>query len=255
VFLTIDGPLYKVRHAQHHLETLKDELTSWIDGRPYLVSIEHESRPEAHTWTFTMNEVLDAPPRIALVFGDYVHNLRSALDQLVWAMSVNNNRGKDPSNANLIGFPVADKPERFYDAPVLRNLTWEQATVLESFQPYHGGDANKALGDLNVLWNDDKHRLIHPVITRMKRMPIFEMTDVGDVIDEWYEAKRPLKPDTKIACVTAVPSGPNPDVQVKNIPVSVAFGKRRRITDDEVPSLRNVTGDILLACKRFFEPS
>jgi hypothetical protein len=199
-----------------------------------------------------MGDLLEAPANIGLIFGDYIHNLRCALDQLVWALAVNNNGGKDPANANLVGFPIADQRAQFYDAPVLRNLTWEQATVLESFQPYHGGDAHKALADLNSLWNDDKHRLVLPVIARIRRMPLFEMTDIGEVVDEWYEAEKPLKPNTKIARVSAIPSGPNPDVQVKNIPVQVAFGKRRRVRDDDVPKLRNVTGDILLACKRFF---
>lgn len=205
--LTIQGPLYKVRHAQQHLETLQDQLETWISGRPYRLAIEHESGLEVHTWTFTLAELFEAPPVLGLTFGDYVHNLRSALDQLAWALSVNNNSGKDPSNAKLVAFPVAGNPAQFYDAPVLRNLTWEQATVLESFQPYHGGDAQKALGHLHAFWNDDKHRLVQPVIARVKRMPVFGLNDIGTVVEEWFEAKRPLKADTKIAYVKAIPSG------------------------------------------------
>ena len=187
--LTIeDGPLHKLRHAQEHLKSLQDQIGTWIKAGPYRFSIEHQPGPEVHVWTFTLAEAFKAPAVIGLTFGDYVHNLRSALDQLVWALAVNNNRGKEPSNANLVDFPVADKPAKFYDAPVLRNLTWEQATVLEGFQPYHGGDAQKALGDLNALWNDDKHRLVLPVIARVKRMPVFELTDLGT---SWRSGSRP----------------------------------------------------------------
>lgn len=236
-----------------HLDTLKSKLEAWIDGRPYRVEIEHESGPEIHVWRFTMADVFEAPAELGLIFGDYIHNLRCALDQLVWALAVNNNRGKEPADANLVGFPIADNPAQFLDAPVLRNLTWEQITVLERFQPYHGGDTHKALADLNSLWNDDKHRLVLPVIVRIRRMPVLELVNIERVESEWFEADKPLKPNTKIVEVRAIPSGSKPDVQVKDIPVQVAFGKRRRVRDDDVPRLRDVTGEILLECKKFFE--
>lgn len=250
--LTLDSCLSKIEHAQRHLETLKDELQSWIQSRPYAVYRKHETDAERHTFTFFMGEVLDAPDPIGLVFGDYVHNLRSALDHLVWALAVNNKGGKEPGNANVIGFPVADNLGAFHDAPVLRHLTWEQATVLEGFQPYHGGDAQKALADLNLFWNDDKHRLVQPVLARIKQMPLYDLDDVASVVSEWFEAKKPLKPDTEITRIVVTASGPNPDVEVKNFPVQVAFGKRRRLLHDDVPSLRNVTEEIVSACTKFF---
>ncbi len=250
--LTLAGPLAKIAHAQHHLKTLKDEIETWVQRRPYAVTTEHKPGPETHTWIFTLDDVFDAPDELGLIFGDYIHNLRSGLDQLVWALAVNNKGGKEPANAEAVGFPVAANPTAFYDAPVLRNLTWEQATVLEGFQPYHGGEEPKALADLNLLWNDDKHRLVQPVLARVKRMPLYDLENIASVEDTWFEAKKPLKPNTKIACITAIPSGSEPDVKMKEIPVEVAFGDRRRIRDDDIPRLRDVTGNIFIACKRFF---
>ncbi len=184
--LTLAGPIAKIAHAQHHLKTLKDEIETWVQRRPYAVTTEHKPGPETHTWIFTLDDVFDAPDELGLIFGDYIHNLRSGLDQLVWALAVNNKGGKEPANAEAVGFPVAANPTAFYDAPVLRNLTWEQ------------------------------------------------------------------EPNTKIACITAIPSGSEPDVKMKEIPVEVAFGDRRRIRDDDIPRLRDVTGNIFIACKRFF---
>lgn len=251
--LTLDSSLAKIAHAQRHLVALKNEIETWVNGRPYALFTQHEADADTHTFRFILGEVFDAPDPVGLIFGDYVHNLRSALDHLVWALAVNNKRGKEPANANAIGFPVADSPGAFYDSPVLRHLTWEQATVLEGFQPYQGGDAPKALGDLNLFWNDDKHRLVQPVLARLKRMPLYDLEDVGSVVDEWFEAKKPLEPGAEIARVSVIASGANPQVKVKNVPVQIAFGKRRRLVHDDVPRLRDVTGDIILACKVFFD--
>jgi hypothetical protein len=250
--LTLDSCLAKIAHAQKHLESLQRELETWIQSRPYAVITHEEADANTHTFWFVLGHVFDAPAPIGLIFGDYVHNLRSALDHLVWALAVNNKGGKEPKNANAVGFPVADNPRAFYDAPVLRELTWEQATVLERFQPYRGGDAPRALGDLNLFWNDDKHRLVQPVLARVKRMPIYDVENVASVVSEWFEGKKPLKPNTEIARVVVIPSGPEPNVQMKNVPVEVAFGQRRRLIHDDVPTLRDVASQIILDCKQFF---
>lgn len=223
-----------------------------MNRRPYAFRTKHDT--DTDTWTFTLAHITDDEVAgFGLVFGDYVHNLRSALDHLVWAMAVNNLSGKEPSNANEINFPVADNYPAFVDAPALRALTWEQATVIERFQPYRGGDAPNPLRDLNAFWNDDKHRLVHPVIVRAsERSPVYDGSDVGEIEEIWRETKRPLKLDTEVACVRAVPNGPNPNVYMEEFPIQIAFGKRRRLIDEDVPTLRDITRDIVDRCAQFF---
>lgn len=250
--LTLESCLAKLGRAQDHLESLQEQLLAWVQGRPYAVATNVDADENTRTFRFILAGVFEAPDALSVTFGDYVHNLRSGLDHIVWALAVNNKGGKEPKNANAVGFPVTDNPAAFYDAPVLRYLTWEQATVIESFQPYHGGDAQRALGNLNLFWNDDKHRLVQPVLARVKRMPVYETRDVASVESEWFEGKKPLELNTEICGVTVVPSGPNPKVDVQNVPIEVAFGKRRRIPEDEVPGLRDAVGEIFVACRGFF---
>ena len=68
--------------AVEHLEELDREREIWIQRRPYALVEKSESKPES--FYFEVLELTGPPARFGVLVGDYVHNLRSALDHLVW---------------------------------------------------------------------------------------------------------------------------------------------------------------------------
>jgi hypothetical protein len=116
------------------------------------------------------------------IIGDVVHNLRSALDHLVWQLTLANGNTPPPNPVprdscwRKIGFPIWLKP---YPADHRGNLIpWASARKepkslwgvrpslradFEALQPFkHGQNAAKEpLAILDELWNIDKHRHLH----------------------------------------------------------------------------------------------
>ena len=75
----------KIRRAEEHAETIKQEITAWSDSDPY--SVVRQRNAEATRYSVIV-KVEKEPPleRWALITGDCVHNLRAALDHAVNTM-------------------------------------------------------------------------------------------------------------------------------------------------------------------------
>lgn len=99
----------------------------------------------------------------ALRAGDFIHNLRAALDHLAWQLALLS--GGWPSIE--VSFPICEKnnadARRFIKRCTV-GIPDPAVAVIESFQPYHAGNGFRSthLWRLNKLWNIDKHRHLTP---------------------------------------------------------------------------------------------
>ena len=101
---------------------------------------------------------IDPPLRLSILVGEVLFNLRSALDQLIWALAV---IGTGPGERNQ--FPIFDTPEKFkeFRERYLHGVRSEHRAAIEAYQPYKGmldGHYLRALASLNDI---DKHRVVH----------------------------------------------------------------------------------------------
>jgi hypothetical protein len=159
----------KVCRAERHLEELKTEIADYSKIRPYEAIRDVEADPQAYVYRARLRE--EPPPRIALIVGDFMHNLRSSLDHLAVALSVG---GKWKRKAY---FPVAvaDYWQRsietgeYADKFAAERERWHRYTggiaeaplaIIKALQPYKSGqDADThPLRVLHALDNADKHR-------------------------------------------------------------------------------------------------
>lgn len=126
----------------------------------------------------------DAPVRAALALGDFVHNLRSGLDHLVWAAITSS--GAEPQTWNT--FPTARTEEEY------RKLLKEKRPLdgtpdafkeaVDDLRPwltpkrsYPEQGAGHWLACLHRLDIADKHRLLLPVVVRHSGTVIVAGTD------------------------------------------------------------------------------
>jgi hypothetical protein len=244
------------------LEEFDREWEKWLKSNPYAVlgypDADDPTCRKFHVHRFD-EEVKPENDIFGIVIGDYVHNLRSALDQLVWNLVTVAN-GKTPIEKEIpsISFPIVTSHPSVYwkrDMIARHDLTFEQALFLEGYQPYrtlnspHGGP----LANLNALWNADKHRLINPVFVRVAEQgPVFEPNADARIVETWWDGEIALKGDAKFACVRMEAVGPDPQVQVKELPVEVAFGEAERPIQN-LPALLVMTSEIVENCARFFQ--
>ncbi len=108
----------------------------------------------------------------SLQASEILHNLRSALDSLVWSLSILDAR--EPTNPNSIMFPVLERPQDW--ASKARSLHKTPTAMLErirTVQPFLLPTPQRSvLYWISRLNNDDKHRAILSLDLRTRRIEI-----------------------------------------------------------------------------------
>jgi hypothetical protein len=227
--LYLDGVLAKLNRADAHLKSLQAEVAAFFGRDPYTFS-EHLDC-EAGKYSLHI-EILEQPPLAWSVFvGDFVHNLRSALDHLAWQLVVVSNA--KPSHRTQ--FPIFTT-EPVGGAPLAK---WESMVVgmndpilkcVRQVQPYTAGSGAKETGlaILNRLSNEDKHRLPLARVTAVARhttgsIGLIPVRDI-QILDAEIATEHPLQDGDKVAWATVRCTGPEPTVDMKGpIPMHMAF--------------------------------
>ena len=95
--LPIDSVKARIGNAEEYLDTLKNQIKSWMDENPYSVAIKTNS--DFTRYSFILN-IEKKPPlqKWSLMASDIVHNLRCALDYLVYAIAVYESGKEVPPN-------------------------------------------------------------------------------------------------------------------------------------------------------------
>lgn len=157
--------LLKTERAKKHLNDLEIEIGAFVNSNPY--EVRGERNPQTgQPFYYVASVARDIPIRVALIAGDVIQNLRSALDHLAWnIMEVGEADLAAPltySERKQISFPITDT-----DSPTeyevsrkrkVKGMRNDAVRVIDGFKPYKGG--NDTLWILNQLNNIDKHRLL-----------------------------------------------------------------------------------------------
>jgi hypothetical protein len=119
-----------------------------------------ESSPERPIYTYAATKPV--PARFGLIAGDYLQNLRSVLDYLVWQLILANGQTPDETKT---AFPICKKPNSFNVAKKTRlvGVPAEAITIIESLQPYperSRGGHPQTIQILDELNNENKHRQV-----------------------------------------------------------------------------------------------
>jgi hypothetical protein len=164
----------RVRRADMHLKALQTRLTRFRKDDPY----EIVSEPNTDSFppeVIIYGRALKDPPTEAasFVIGDIVNNLRAALDNLVWALSVKASPSPPPKDPipkgdlwRKVAFPVVIHKTRWNDACVtaLRFVDPALHARFYRLQPFYRRKKKPwrdPLAVLDELWNIDKHRHLH----------------------------------------------------------------------------------------------
>jgi hypothetical protein len=177
-----DGARAKVDRALEHLQLLDVELQLTFKSHAY--GIGGKYKPEtAEICLYALGAdfpLLDWGVRV----GDCVHNLRSALDHVVWQLALCHLQ-RDPTEkeARRIQFPISDSCNGFKASSVKQYISCEHFSALDQFQPYKAGEEawRHKLAILRELSNTDKHRVIHAAAVIPAKFE-FEFTENSGVV-------------------------------------------------------------------------
>jgi hypothetical protein len=135
----------KLSRAAEHISVIRELVDAWLAGPDFRIerTTDLDGRTEAR-----VRLTGSPPPRIGVVVGDAVHNLRAALDNAVYASARSAAGGRlDERTERALEFPVVgDGTKDDFDDLARRKLVGVPAPVrqvVEEDQPYR--------------WNTDEH--------------------------------------------------------------------------------------------------
>lgn len=155
---SIVGPRAKLRRATEHKAELDDAIDQWFDSAPYGVF-----GAEVQGWFEVRIREHEPPPiRLGTIFGDFVSNLESALDLLVYQLVIAS--GNEPGTGNY--FPVVTDKTRWPTVArdKLRGLRGDLADRLKPTQPF-GENPERSDHPLLVIHTANKiskHNVVPP---------------------------------------------------------------------------------------------
>ena len=171
----------KLDRAEQHLRDLESVVAEYISGHFYGAKGSPPSKRDPYRWRFNLEITREPDPMTTVLLGDFLFDVRSALDHLAVALAPN----KHKSSA---GFPINDEPLFIRDASrcyIVRDsgkrkafrsrVKWmppEAIAIIKQLQPYNFGDQPgriHSLFALNALQNADKHRRLTILGTGLTR--------------------------------------------------------------------------------------
>ena len=232
------GCVGKIQRAGLHLEALHAAIGPFLESEPK--PYRFLSKVDVETSRYVLLVVIERQPPLewSLIAGDFVQNLRAALDHLIWQLVRAN--GQKPTVGNA--FPILDQlpskkrghPERQKWNRCLAGVHPGAVHFIEICQPYKGpdGPSRHNLAALRKLSNEDKHRTLIPAFSAIEQRPdrmdveVVSTRDVrtpieGGKVHTGYALKNY---DLVLEAAVEI-TGPNPEVELKgNLPLDVGFG-------------------------------
>jgi hypothetical protein len=219
------GYRLKLNRTGEQLKALDTAFNRWLKRDAYTLTEEHDL--DTGDDILCLEPGSPPNPEWGVLIGECVHNLRSALDQLIYALAWGNTNGPLTERvAKNSEFPIYGP--RWPKAAELRRrigaLDPNAQTIIKGLQPCQRRDrfADDELWILDQLWNLDKHRRITVTLLAVSGAAIGRPGERFYVESfQWLGARPPMQGKTELARYRI--SG---KVDVKRIPfIDVAFGQ------------------------------
>lgn len=172
----------KIERAKKHILDLNALLTNFLASDFYSVTVEKESQYGLSLLKIDFDETQFPSDGAALIIGDALHNLKSALDLLYFQVV---SHGGVTTKYTM--FPIRNTRQELI-GPLKNALETHQISsavhdfILDTVKPYKAGNYPLwAVHDLNV-W--DKHQLLIPVLKLMRFVGIRLETNEHTPVNE-----------------------------------------------------------------------
>jgi hypothetical protein len=175
---SLRGPELKLERAKSHIGDLVAAIERFYETDPYDGLMQ--DNPETERREFTVTRADPLPDELTVISGDAVHNLRSALDHLIWQLILAN--GREPNEK--AAFPIWGSESKFKSGRpgYAKGVSKQALDLLYGLKPYEGG--NDALWRIHKLDIVDKHRLLLTVAMRYESV----ILDLGAIINGSFDA-------------------------------------------------------------------
>lgn len=155
------------------------------------------------------------PTRLAIVLGEWLYNLRSSLDYVVWATACYVAGKVPPPNEDVLQYPIYDEEKAWYrNRYRLKGLRPHHHEMLLTMQPFNGDPDANYLGWINRLARIDRHRTLVTGAARIAQLdPVLQVPQGTEVTLEWGQ-RTIVDGHADVARITVRPHEPGMHVSV-----------------------------------------
>lgn len=238
----------KIARADEHLAALYGKIDAWSDLQPCSLRRHSNADGSEHTFTFHVSPQPDVYCW-ALLMGDAVHNLRSALDHIVYSLAINHTGKNPPDDETKLAFPITSSPDKFTTSKWrIESLCDTAQTGIEKAQPYNRTHPSgwQPLWWLSQLDDIDKHRLavLLPTAAYPENITIGAKPGTYKVL--WNQGV--YVEGAPVLRITL--TDPNPDVYVDlNMTAAVVLKAEGQPPIGVIPSLKSIRREVVLICR------
>jgi len=231
----------RLERALEHLQSLETEVERWLGRHVYGFLQEFDAQRGQNAIRVM---AFGHPPASAnLLISDCLHNLRSALDNLVYdlALAYNNGNPLPLDVEERVMFPIFETRKLFKSrgAYRIRDIDPRAQAIIEGLQPYVGGNP-KLLWELHELSRVDKHRLLHVTLLGQNET-VFGSSGVNTVVEDVKFGGRAIEPfgpnaidGTELVSYRATPVDPSKKMNVYlQFVFGIAFGQGSPVSAGE----------------------
>jgi hypothetical protein len=221
-----EGSIQRIARAEVHRKTLADVWNQYLEEDPY---IPHIRVNDDGSGSISVRAGWNLPTDLSLVLGEFLYQLRAALDGAIYDAVVIASGKNPPPNHQDLQFPICSTADQFNNArkAMIAALSEKCKTQIELFQPYNMPDItpelmvfnfNRSLSILNDWARKDRHRRLHMVASfaseaRPKlRLPAGVTVTTFEVIEETVLL------ENEVTIATFQLAGYGSDMQVEGTP-------------------------------------
>lgn len=156
---TLEDARLKLKWAEKHIVDLELEISGFChaEPKPYTLGFKTHGVAEIGHTAICVKSLKKIPDSISLRLGDAIHNLRSSLDYIAYAMVWAN--GEQPTRDTC--FPIGDPAKKYtpsFAKRAIHGMGVGAQKEIGRVQPCNTGD--RTLWNLHCLDIEDKHRLL-----------------------------------------------------------------------------------------------
>ncbi|MCQ9125550.1 hypothetical protein [Corynebacterium amycolatum] len=159
----------RVERAASHRHEL------WRLGAEHLKAnpIERRVVGDGDIRSFRLHATAPVPTELSLIFGEWLYQLRAALDGLMYEIVVRETKLDPPPNAGRISYPLCRSADAFASCNTY-GVSDRIRRAIERTQPYHatGGFSGSALWWIHELARIDRHRRGHCLVWRIVELQV-----------------------------------------------------------------------------------
>ena len=232
---------HRLKHARakDHIDALCRSLAAHSSSSAPSLLTRFDSSADSYVVEARLN---DSPHEWSLIAGDALHNLRSALDSLAFALCERHSGPLSASDMMEVQYPICSSREHFLRQAQRRLAKADPLAIasIEKLQPFHPSHwtCGNPLLALQTLNNVDKHRrllFVHAEIVQGS-LSVFDRNNVAVLQDV------PLRPgpfsNGQVVADFRLPA----DTFESSIHVNYSFGSNIVLSDSTLPNVPSVQG-------------